>query len=484
MRQLLFFLLIAISGFSQNETGSLYEELPNDTVYPLSVRIHSAIKPAIRIENKTTYKYSYNYFNDSTKTSFTLSPIIDAGLQIENSFQYKTGLGLNIKGTFKNKFYYTVSTIEGIGRDDSKLLQPKSYFFYQNEDSNFTYTDLRARFSYTPNKIFNFQTGIDQNFLGEGNRSLLLSDYGKPYPFALIRTNFGKFEYDIFYNCYRELKGNHKWKEKFSSTHVVSFNPTNWINVSFFESLVFSPKDIGLFRGFDAEYLNPIVFFRPQEYSIGSSDNTFMGFLFSIKRKKHTLYGQSILDDFLLSEIIAQRGYWSNKFGGQLGVKGRFKYYNQNFFYRVEVNFVRPYTYAHANSNENYAHQGSPLAHPYGANFYEFIYELKCQKNNWLYKVFGNYYLYGGDKNNGISYGGNIYASYNSYPKYYNNYIGQGVKTNGANLILSIAYLLDKGTNLQAFLENHFQGNTVYSEPDFKLVLGIRSCLWNDYRNY
>ena len=59
MRQLLFFLLIAISGFSQNETGSLYEELPNDTVYPLSVRIHSAIKPAIRIENKTTYKYSY-----------------------------------------------------------------------------------------------------------------------------------------------------------------------------------------------------------------------------------------------------------------------------------------------------------------------------------------------------------------------------------------------------------------------------------------
>lgn len=484
MGKLVFFLLISLSGFSQIEVGSLYEELPNDTIYPLSARSHSEIKPSIRIENKVNYKYSYKFINDSSKSYFIVSPIIDAGLQFEKSVEYKTGLGLKITGKYKNKLFYTISGIQGIGKDDSKLFQPKSYIFHQKNKNRFIYTDLRARFSYTPNKIFNFQTGVDHNFFGEGNRSLLLSDYGHPYPFAQIRANFGKIEYTMLYQLYREQTKENLWKEKFSSAHLLSFNPTNWLNFSFFESVIFSPKDIGLFRGFDAEYLNPVVFFRPQEYSIGSSDNTFMGLLFSVKRKKHTLYGQTILDDFLVSEIIARRGYWSNKFGGQLGLKGRFNSNNQNFFYRVEFNFVRPYTYSHANTNENYGNQNSPLAHPYGSNFIELIGEIKCQKDNFIYKFFGNYYLHGGDKNDGISYGGNIYASYNTYPKYYNNYIGQGVKENGLNLIFSVACILDKATNLQFFVENHFQGNTVISEKLFKFVIGFRSCLWNDYRNY
>ena len=137
-----------------------------------------------------------------------------------------------------------------------------------------------------------------------------------------------------------------------------------------------------------------------------------------------------------------------------------------------------------ASSSQNYGNKGSVLAHPYGGNFYEILGEIKWQKKKWLFKAFVNYHLYGADFTDSISYGGNIYASYNSHPNQYHNYIGQGIKTNGIKFMFSAAYLIDKSSNLQVFIENHFQGNTYYNIPGYQLVVGLRSCLWNDYRNY
>ena len=46
----------------------------------------------------------------------------------------------------------------------------------------------RARFCYKPNEVFSFHAGLDNNFIGEGSRSLFLSDYGRPSPFAQMRA--------------------------------------------------------------------------------------------------------------------------------------------------------------------------------------------------------------------------------------------------------------------------------------------------------
>ena len=482
MWKLLIFIFITHLGYSQVEVGSLIEEMPNDSILPLTLNNHTGIRPFNRVNNNFQHKFSLKSVKNSSKIAIT--PIVDLGLQIDNATSYKTGLGATITGIFKNKLYYKFSAIQGVGEASEKLFQPKSYVFNQKTGKSFTYTDIRGRLSYTANKFFNFQAGLDHNFIGEGNRSLLLSDYGKPYPFAKIRANCWRFDYTALYQFYREQAPNEQWKSKYSAAHLLSFNATKGINFSFFESVVFSPKDTNLNRGFDAEYLNPIIFYRPQEYALGSSDNTFMGFQFSAKYKKHTFYGQGMFDDFLLAEMRARSRYWSNKYAGQIGIKGRFNSNNKKFFYRVEANFARPYTYSHKNSSQNYGNQGYALAHPYGASFYEILGELKWQKSNWIFKIFCNYYLRGIDKNDGISYGGNIYQSYDSHPYEYQNKIGQGVKLNGVHGVFTTAYLLDKASNLQLFLENHFQGNTLISNHVYYLVLGLRSNLWNDYRNY
>src|SRR5690606_467433 len=50
----------------------------------------------------------------------------------------------------------------------------------------FDYPLATGYLSYSPNKMFNFQFGHDKNFLGDGYRSLLLSDTGSSSPFFKI----------------------------------------------------------------------------------------------------------------------------------------------------------------------------------------------------------------------------------------------------------------------------------------------------------
>ena len=92
--------------------------------------------------------------------------------------------------------------------------------------------------------------------------------------------------------------------------------------------------------------------------------------------------------------------------------------------------------------------------------------------------------MHGADKKDGLSYGGNIYASYDVKPYEFGNTIGQGIKNNGVRLMFTTSYLLDQGSNLQVFMEHQLRGNTAYSQPVYQIVVGLRSCLWNDYRNY
>ena len=54
------FLLVAHFDFSQNEIGSLYEEMPNDSILPNSLNIHTGVKPlqvANRIQHSEQSKH-------------------------------------------------------------------------------------------------------------------------------------------------------------------------------------------------------------------------------------------------------------------------------------------------------------------------------------------------------------------------------------------------------------------------------------------
>jgi hypothetical protein len=471
---LLLLLLAPILVNGQGAVGWLNEEKTIDSVSKWRYDDHSSMYPKIR--QTRDKNLGYNIGNKSQ-----LIPSIDAGFQYGTKLNYRAGAGFIWESNFSPKWYLRAGMNLIVNEGDSLL---SGNYFHSVENSKL---DLQpsARLAFTPNKYFNFQTGIDKNFIGDGARSLFLSDYGKSYPFAQVRTKFWHVEYTMLYQFMRENFQNEN-RSKFIASHHLSWNATKWLNFGLFETVVFQPRDTLLYRGFDVEYLNPLVFYRPQEYSIGSADNVLIGASFSVKFINRTmLYGQFIVDEFLLSEIRARRGWWGNKFGGQVGYKGKMKFLMQNFFFRLEVNAVRPYTYAHINAMASYGNNGSTLSHPMGANFMEFLGELKWQHQRIFAKttaVFGNQgWDIGAD-----SYGSNIYQPYTLRPYDYYFRIGEGKRNYFGRLNLFGAYQLSEKGNLQAFGEIQMRFDSATKDNKFLVVpiIGIRSNLWNDYRNY
>ena len=465
------FLFIQFSCFGQGTLLYLTEEKPSDSIQPLKYDEHSSIWP--KLDRNAPFKQCFGAFF-SGDNAFAYDK--------NSSFSTYTRMGLGVQADLKisPKWYARVGYNFASLSNDTNYLDTRTYFYSRKANQVNGSHNLLGRVSYTPNHIFNFQIGVDRNFIGEGSRSLFLSDYGKPYPFAQIRARFWHIEYLVMYQFFKE-NYNQSWQAKYGAMHYLSWNVAKWLNVGIFETVVFQPKDTLLNRGYELEYLNPVIFYRPQEYAIGSSDNVLLGASISAKWKGHTLYGQLILDEFLLSEIRAKSGWWANKYGAQLGVKGRFTLKKEKFFYRVEGNAVRPYTYAHLNPLQNYANAGYTLAHPYGGNFGEILGELKWQKNNWMIKTFISYGIQGFDKD-GKSYGGDIYQPYTNRPYNYNHEIGQGQKNNFFRNQWVASYSLQGHYTI--FAEVNLRYDTAFSRFTFLPMIGFRSNLWNDYRNY
>lgn len=467
------FLFVTFAVTSQDRVGLLTEELPNDTLNYWTIKDHSTVLPLIRTKSLSKLPM------DSSK-KMEIIPLLDLNYRYSSTNEFRTGAGFSIDGTPKEKFYVRLSAIGGVGSSDSTI-RSKGYFLASDSLKN-QYFDVRCRGSYTPNSVFNFQLGLDNNFIGEGSRSLFLGDYGHPYPFGMIRTQFWRVEYTMIYQFFREVRNNSWWRKN-GVTHYISFNPAKWLNLGVFETVGFQPKDTLLVRGFDVEYLNPAIFYRPQEYALGSSDNVLLGFSMNLRYKQHVLYSQLILDEFSLNEIKAKTGWWANKYGGQIGVKGKFLSNGINYFYRVEMNAVRPYTYSHLNSGQNYGNQGMVLAHPLGGNFYELLVEMKAQKKKLLLKGSICYFLKGLDKD-GFSYGGDIYQPYNNRPYEYGHYTSQGNGNNGFRLTLFGSYTLHAKSLTNLFAELQLRYDSHFDRFSANPMIGIRSVLWNDYRNY
>ncbi len=120
------------------------------------------------------------------------------------------------------------------------------------------------------------------------------------------------------------------------------------------------------------------------------------------------MYGQLLLDEFLLKELRAGKGWWGNKFGFQIEGKYIDVFKVKNLDVQGEVNVTRPFTYSHYDSSAGYSHYNQPLAHPFGANFIEAIGIIKYQPLPKLTTSARLIYWRQGVDSGAANYGGNI----------------------------------------------------------------------------
>ena len=326
--------------------------------------------------------------------------------------------------------------------------------YYKNFKAagGYDYFDGRGSISFNASKYIDIQFGYDRNFIGDGYRSLFVSDFSPNAPFLKINTRIWKFNYE---NLFMELipmgrrASNVILPRKYFRANYLTINATKWLNLGVFDAVMFGRKD-----HFDFQYLNPIIFLRAAETDIGSGDNAIFGFTAKANiKKKVQLYSQLMLDEFVLSELKANRGFWANKFGYQLGIKYPDAFGIKNLNVQAEVNRVRPYTYAHYDSVANYSHYNQPFAHPLGANFQENILLVKYQPLRHLYLQGKAIYYKQGLDSAGVNFGSNVKRDYDTRPRNYGFTIGSGNLAKCLNVFLLASYEVRENLFLDASLQ-------------------------------
>jgi hypothetical protein len=297
--------------------------------------------------------------------------------------------------------------------------------------------------------------GNERQFIGDGYRSLILSDFCSPYPYFKAEWKMGpiQYRYQIAQMQDRTVPSNIKpLPTKYHAFHYLDWNVTQKWKIGVYDAIIWakiSPFN-GANRGIDWNYLNPFVFFRPLEYNNRSIDNAFLALNSSYKIKGNAaVYGQLFLDEFKLSDWRKRNHAWTQKYGVQLGIKGyKTMHKNRTLFGMLEFNAVRPYTYSHQYPVQNYSHANAPLGHPLGANFKEILAHLQFTQQRLQASLWISNSTRGNDSS-AASFGGNVFKSYNLRVGDQNQMLGQGISQNILHTKFSLTYLINQGNNLR-----------------------------------
>ena len=348
-------------------------------------------------------------------------------------------------------------------------------FFKPFKKNAVDYFDARGYFTFNAAKFIDFQFGYDKNFIGNGYRSLFLSDWGNSNLFFKVNTRIWKLNYQ---NLFMELQpqftkaGDVLLDRKYAAMHHLSVNVTKWLNIGLFEGIIFGRKN-----RFDFQYLNPIIFYRHVEGTIGSPDNALAGIDFKANvAHRLQFYGQAILDEFRINDLRKTPDSWVNKYGYQLGLKYVDAFNVKNLDVQLETNRVRPFTYSHIDTLANYTHYNQPLAHPLGANFQEFIAHVFYQPApKWTIDATAIYFNKGLDTLNNNN-GGNIFKPYTTRTRDDGFPVTNGAKATGINAFMTISYELRQNLFFEAAIQQrNYSIKNIPGESSTTLVTaGIR----------
>lgn len=129
---------------------------------------------------------------------------------------------------------------------------PGQAFIKPFKENGYDYAFAEGHISYSPSKYFNFRFGHGRNFIGDGYRSLLLSDVAFNYPYLMVTTKVWNIQYINLYAQMQDLRVPKgiwdPWQKKYTTLHYLSWNITPWLNAGLFEAIVWNAGDTATHR--------------------------------------------------------------------------------------------------------------------------------------------------------------------------------------------------------------------------------------------
>lgn len=451
---------------------------------------------------------------------FVFNPIVDfrGGKDFESEIKntFVNTRGFNIYGGLGKNVTFTTSIYESQGRfadyynayaesikpsGGNPAVIPGVGIAKRFRTDAYDMPMAEANIKFTASKFFDATLGYGRNFIGDGYRSILQGDATSPYPYIKFNTTFWKIKYTNTYMFLRDVTpintAEDTYASKYMANHYLSYNVTKRWNLGLFESVVWSNSNG---RGFDPNFINPIIFYRAVEFaSSPKSGNALLGLTSRFKfNSQISAYGQFLIDEFSVGDVSKGNKSWKNKFGYQIGAKYFNAFNITNLNLQVECNIVRPYVYSHSNTLTNYAHNNQSMGHPWGSNFREIIGIARYRTGRYYAEAKMIYGKRGFDLIDNANYantGSNIFLSYEdeNHPRSADEgvVVGQGNTTTVLIGDLKAGFILNPTTNMRIY------GNIIYRNFDpmintvstFKntttwFSIGLSTDLFNWYFDY
>lgn len=331
------------------------------------------------------------------------------------------------------------------------------------KDDGYDFAMASAYLSYSPLDWINIQAGHGKHFVGNGHRSLLLSDLSFNYPFLRINTSWldNKIQYQNLFSVFQDLNrlpGNSEsealFERKQAATHYLEYKPNNLFSFALFESVIFPRLDSGGSRKVGSNYWIPIIGLNSIVEGSNQEGNSLFGTNLSLNiTQKIQLYNQFSITDENFNNVALQ-----------LGTK---YFFAQYFLIQLEANLTDNY-----NANQLYTHYNESLNYPVQDNVADYIAIFQFQKNRWQTRIAANFI----ENNTYDAQLADLRQSFIINPSF--------------NFAANIGVQYRKVTNQDGgnnFINPHIAGNTVNNllqAESIYFYFGISTHLQNLYFNY
>ncbi len=462
----------------------------NNSVNADSLFAFGTVKPVAK-KNWFFRKLFYENFLSDDTTGFRISVDPLCNFQFEkynniNKLYYTNTRGIRLFGSLGNDLYFESSYYENDAKFPGYLNDfVNSNFIVPGQGAirsynYFDYANSTGILHFQWGKFFCFTLGHDKIFIGDGYRSVLLSDNSFNYPFLRIDATFGRISYTRIMaelmsdstpqNIDYGVRG-----KKLAGFNIFTYMPEDWFHFYFFEGNIWQYPNSSKNINFNYNFIDPIIYANAL---ISNPDfKTLLGAGFKLNTFKAVqLYGQFAVDK------LTKTTDYNNHFAWQAGIKYCDVFTIKNLFLQIEYNTAKPKTYTNDQKILDYSHYLQALADPLGTNFNEWVYILHYNISRFNFDAKFNY----------SEYGDKAVAPKNKNKKYIINYdfvspfMGLGPHTDLKYLDYKIAFLLNPKTNLRIEAgciarDSNVEGKIINSSYFY---FGLRTSLVNWYYDF
>ncbi len=242
--------------------------------------------------------------------------------------------------------------------------------------AGFDFASSYGLLNYEVNKCFTIRMGHGKQKVGNGYRSLLLSDNSFNYPYLQVIGKFfeNKLQYSQTYALLMNLSdGGTKtppnteriYQKKAATFQHLSWHTGKYLDLYFFHGTIWQGTDSGNVMHIDPLYINPLIFSNIAKTGFNNKDHALVGFGFEVRPFRQVAYYNQLVYDGSYNDYGTGVAVKKTNWGMQHGIK----YYNafgiKDLFLQVEYNTMQGQLYYNPKYfQQNYSHYNQTLTTP------------------------------------------------------------------------------------------------------------------------